>query len=142
MVALAPLSDEAAPQLEAVARRMDGRFRTEAEAAEANELWTASSILMGLRYQRGVIESLIQRVRGMRESSTYQLILEEGALNHARRLLLRLGTRKFGAPDEATAAVVNALTDLERLDRLAERVSEASSWAELLAAPGAGSSPG
>jgi predicted transposase YdaD len=147
MVALAPLSDEAAPQLDAVLRQMEERFRTEVEPAEANNLWTASGILMGLRYDRAVIAALIQRVRGMRESSTYQLILEEGmtegraqgAIAEERRTLLDLGEIRFGAPPPEITAALQAMTDLARLHQLQRRLLQCSSWAELLAAPEDGS---
>jgi hypothetical protein len=73
----------------------------------------------------------------MRESSGYQLILdegrEEGALREARKLLLRLGRRKFGAPEPAVEAAVQAITDLDRLERMSDRMFDATSWQDLLA---------
>ena len=44
----------------------------------ADPLWTAVDVLMGLRYDRVLIEQLLQGVRGMKESVTYQAIVEEG----------------------------------------------------------------
>ena len=41
---------------------------------------------MGVRYDRDEITDLIQRVRRMRESVTYQIILEE-----VRDIIVRLG---------------------------------------------------
>jgi hypothetical protein len=67
----------------------------------------------------------------MKESSTYQAILAE----EARKILLNLGTRQFGPPDDATRATLEAVSRPNRLERLVERVSEVSSWAELLATP-------
>ncbi len=58
---------------------------------------------MGLRYDRALIEQLLQEVRGMKESVTYQAIVEEGVakgreegvvkgrMEEARRILFRLG---------------------------------------------------
>jgi hypothetical protein len=51
----------------------------------------------------------------------------------ARALLLRLGVKRFGTPDEGTQAAVEATEDVTRLELLAERVLDTESWAELLA---------
>ena len=84
----------------------------------------------------------------MKESSTYQAILEEGKVEgmaeglamgmtegrakEARSLLLLLGTKRFGAPDTRTQAAIEAIRSVERLERLVARVLEAESWEELL----------
>jgi len=73
----------------------------------------------------------------MQESDTFQAILDEGALKHARTLVLRVGQKKFGlAPDDVVTAV-QGIEDLERLDRLIESYHDVSSWEELLQLPGA-----
>ena len=80
-------------------------------------------------------------IRNMRDSSTYQAILvegrveglAEGRLEEARALLLTLGQRRFGPPDQRTRETVRAMTDLARLHALAERLFDAASWDELLA---------
>ena len=79
----------------------------------------------------------------MKESVTYQAILEEGeARGEARGLLagekklLRLqGEQRFGPPDEATAAALEALTDLARVEELGVWLLQAGSWQELLGRP-------
>jgi hypothetical protein len=84
----------------------------------------------------------------MLESDTYRAILEEGEIRHARKLVLRMGQRKFGpASDDVVTAlrlhqeldlideVVMArktAEELERLERLMERILDVSSWRELL----------
>jgi predicted transposase YdaD len=106
---------------------------------------------MGLRlsYERAI--ELFQGVGKMRDSTTYQAILEEGRaegltkgrdeglsmgrLEEARQLLLRLGRKRFGAPDAEIEAAVQAIDDLERLESLMERVIEVASWQELLQTP-------
>jgi hypothetical protein len=142
LVALAPLSDEAPPQLDAVIRRMDERFRAETEPAEVNDLWAASSLLMGLRYPRDLTRLVIQRVRVMRESSTYQVILDEGRAEGRaegaaalRSALLELGEARFGPPPPDVVGSLSVVTDLDRLRRLTRRVIDITSWTELLAAP-------
>jgi hypothetical protein len=73
----------------------------------------------------------------MKESSAYQLILEEGCaqgeMREATKLLKKLGTRRFGAPDHSILAAIEAITDLEQIELLLERLHEVSSWEELLA---------
>jgi hypothetical protein len=71
----------------------------------------------------------------MRESVTYQAILEEGAVLTLRRTLLTLGPERFGKPDAATGQAVKAITDLKRLDRLVKRLLKVSGWHDLLATP-------
>ncbi len=47
-------------------------------------------------------------------------------------MILQLGSKRFGPPDAATQATLDAITTTERLERLAERLLEVESWAELL----------
>lgn len=68
----------------------------------------------------------------MHESSTYMAVLEEGAINYAKRILLKLGEIRFGPLSEATKATIQALEELERLDRLVQRLLVVTSWEELL----------
>ena len=106
---LAPLSAVAEAGLPGVIRRMDERICAEATPDEAGTLWTAADVLMGLRYPRPLVAQLLQGVHGMKESVTYQAIVEEGEIKgraegrvegmvRARQDdLLRLGRRRFGA---------------------------------------------
>ena len=47
-------------------------------------------------------------------------------------MLLRLATRKFGVPSDATRAQIERLTELPALERLADRVLTAATWEDLL----------
>jgi hypothetical protein len=78
---------------------------------------------------------MFQRLQIMRESSTYQLILDEGRVEALRETILRQGRIRFGAPNEAIEAVVKGLSDAGRLRELTERLLGATSWDELLASP-------
>lgn len=79
----------------------------------------------------------------MRESVTYQAILdegreegrEEGRIDEVKRMIIRLGQKWLGAPGENATATLAALTDLERLELLLERLKDVRSWDELLALP-------
>jgi predicted transposase YdaD len=88
-------------------------------------------------------------IRGIEESSVYQGILRkgeakgeakgraegraEGEARGIRKALLIQGRRKLGQPDEKTSAQVAEIQDLDRLERLLERILDVSSWDELLA---------
>lgn len=138
---LAPLAAIPRGRLPQILDHLGERFEQEAPDT-AGDLWAATALLMGVRYDRNAITGLIQRVRRMRESVTYQIILEEGReegreegeLREARRTVLDLGTEKFGPPAESTVAVIRDLEDLAGLHRMVRAVLRANSWQELLAA--------
>jgi predicted transposase YdaD len=83
-------------------------------------------------------------IRNLRDSLTYQAIVEEGRVEgHAEglvegrveeacELLLALGERRFGPPDERLRAALAGIPDPTRLHTLATRVLDVSSWNELL----------
>ena len=58
----------------------------------------------------------------------------EGRFDGARRFLLRQGTRRFGAPDAATVAGLEATQDIDQLETLAERILQPGvrNWDDLL----------
>ncbi len=80
----------------------------------------------------------------MKDSLTYQLIIEEGkaageaigeAIGEAkgeRNLILLQGGKRFGEPSAATLATLQSLTNPAELERLALRLLEVESWSELL----------
>ncbi len=72
----------------------------------------------------------------MKESTTYQYILEEGAqkgrAEEARRMLVILGSKRFGEPDAQTQAALDAITSPQQFEQLAARLLEVESWQELL----------
>lgn len=157
---LAPLAAVSEGSLPEVVRRMESRLLSEASVSQAGDLWTATYLLMGLRYARSLTEQLLQGVRNMKESVTYQAILqegeekgearglskglevglakgleeglEEGLLTEARNLILRLGGKRYGAADARVVSLLLGIDSLEQLEQLAERLLEAESWQELL----------
>ncbi len=90
---------------------------------------------MGLTYSDELIDRLLEGVQSMKESVTYQKILREGRAEEARRILRRLGGKRFGKPDAHIEAALDAIADLERLEQLSDRVLEVTAWEELLAPP-------
>ncbi len=118
-----------------VIERLGRRVRAEAPEEEAT-LMTAALLLAGLRLNKQQAKRLYEQgVRAMRESSVYKLILDDGRSDEARRILLRIGSQRFGAPAEAQAAALQAITDLERLERMVDRVLDAADWQDLLNTP-------
>jgi predicted transposase YdaD len=145
-LALAPISAVSEGELPGVIRRMRERLVEPRARRVAREVWTASYILLGVRYSAQFATALFQEVLGMEESATYRAIIQmgrnegrvEGRAEEARHMLLVLGEDKFGPPDEAIALAVQAITDVERLESLARQVRHAESWHQLLAPPARG----
>jgi predicted transposase YdaD len=137
---LAPLADVPRAAVPDVIRRMDERLRAEAPAPVAAKLWTATYVLMGLRYDRALAAQLLQGVRQMKESVTYQAILDEGRAEgrakgraeELQRVLLLQGEKRFGPAGARVRETLAALHDIERLEALSLRLLDVESWDELL----------
>jgi hypothetical protein len=146
LVPLVPLTKvtETEEVLRGLVRRMTDRISAEPEPRAA-KLWTATYFLMGMRYPDELVSRLLEGVQNMRESTTYQAVLKEGReegriegrVAGEQRLLLRLGTKRFGEPDAATIAAIEAIQDIDRLDALGERIVDMGiqTWDELLRWP-------
>jgi hypothetical protein len=80
----------------------------------------------------------------MKESVTYQAILEEGAAigeargkaEEARKILLLQGRARFGDPPPEVRAALDSMSDVRKLEELTVRLLQAASWQELLALKG------
>ncbi len=118
-----------------ILRRIDERLGREATPEVAGRLWSATFVLTGLRLPREPLGQLFRGVRGMKESSGYQIILDEGRTEEAQKILLRQGQRRFGPPTEATRMALQGMTDLERLERMTDRIFDATTWEDLLNTP-------
>ena len=68
----------------------------------------------------------------MQESDTYLAIIDEGREKQLKEDILRLGKRRFSPADEASKSTLQAISDLDRLERLHDRILDASSWQDLL----------
>ncbi|HXG10264.1 MAG TPA: hypothetical protein VNK04_10775 [Gemmataceae bacterium] len=134
---LCQLPQQASPEeaLSGVLHQIEERLAREAPPQDAAKLMTATFVLTGMRVSRDILLQLFGGIRMMRESSAYEVILDEGRLDEAKRFLLRLGQRKFGPPGEQVEAVLRSITDLERLERMGDRLLVAATWQELLDTP-------
>ena len=93
---------------------------------------TSTFVLSGLRLDQQVALKLFRRYHAVEDSTTYQYIIEQGALRGVRALLLEQGASKFGAPTEKVKASIQELEDLPRLKRMGLRVLTAKSWNDIL----------
>jgi predicted transposase YdaD len=92
-----------------------------------------------MRYSPALAAQLFRGVVSMKESSTYQAILEEGrregqtagAIIEARKFLRLRGEEVFGAPDSQIIAAIERLNDVTQMEELFKRVSRVGSWQEL-----------
>jgi hypothetical protein len=151
LVPLAPLGIVQKADLPAVVARMKQRFDHEAPN-QTKELWSGTYLFMGLRYESALVQTLLRGVGNMKESSTYQAILEEGKaegralgqaigkaegkVDEARKMLLLQGRERFGEPSTKIVALLDAVTDLGRLEELMIRLLRVKTWEELFAVNG------
>jgi len=145
LLPLAPLCqlDKDKPLAEAlrdVVRQIDRRLALEKDHAHAVRLMTAAFILTGMRVAKETMATIFDGVKIMHESTAYDMILDEGRvegrvegeIRNNHRILLRLGRQRFGAADAATEAVLTAIQDLNRLERMTDALLTVTSWEELL----------
>jgi hypothetical protein len=152
LLPLAPICAVTEADLPGIIQQMKRRLSGRRARKQAHLVWSAAHILLGLRYSPTFAADLLRGVVSMKESSTYQAILEEGraeglaqgmaqgmaqgAVVEARRLLRLQGDKAFGPPDAQTAALVERLDDLAQLKELLQRVLVANDWQELLGQAG------
>ena len=113
--------------VERIAKRTAGEPQSEADL-----LLTAAYVLSTMHVAPTVARAIFNRVIGMKDLPGYQLIMEEGAIDHTREIILRLGRKQFGEPDEKQKNKLAAIEDLGRLDRIAVEVLSAKDWDALL----------
>jgi hypothetical protein len=89
---------------------------------------------MGLRYSDEFTIGLLNGVRAMHQSTTYERILRDGRLDEARRIMRRMGTQRYGEPDADSAAELHAIADIDRLEALGDKIlqPDIKSWRDLL----------
>ena len=147
LLPLAPVAKVSRAELPEVVRAVNERLDRSEKPSEAEQLRTATFVLMGLKYPKDFVEKLMSR-NVLELSSTYQALiqegldkgmaqgleqgLEQGSEREARHLLLRLGRKRLGEP---SVKILFALEkrSREQIEELVERCLEVESWAELLA---------
>jgi hypothetical protein len=86
----------------------------------------------------------------MEESDTYQAIIEKGVAQGVpqgvaqgieqgrvalRKALINLGTKRLGTPPLKVRKILERINDIDRLEKLTERVVDVANWKELLESP-------
>ncbi len=138
---LALLTDEAADDLPAAFDRFRQRLREPAiPDTVIPTLLTTSFSLCGLRHDATQIRELFMSLaQVLEDSTTYQWIISQGfargEATEARKILLRIGRKRFGEPAESHRAALDGIVSLDRLEHLADRVIDATSWDDLLSTP-------
>lgn len=136
---LALLTDEAAADLPEAFERFRQTLREPSVPdTVVPTLLTVSYSLCGLRHDKKAIQDLYMSLSNILEdSTTYQWIIQQGfakgETQEARKLVLRIGQRRFGEPTSAQRDTLTGILSLDRLERLADRVIDAVSWDDLLA---------
>jgi len=116
--------------LPAVVRAMHDRLTREFTPPTAEKLLAVAFVLTGLRVSEEDVVQLYRGVGMLEESTAVQYLLRQGAIREVRKLVIRLG-RRLGEPDATTAARLEAIGDLDELERLCERLPLVSTWPEL-----------
>ena len=128
-------------RVRAVVEQVSRRLRTEVPPSRAAELRVATHYVLGLRYSQAVSAQLTRGIWNMWDSKTYRepILAGEargearGRVMEARRLLVRFAERALGPAPATVQAALEAIDDVERLERLADRLPDVQTWDELLA---------
>jgi predicted transposase YdaD len=129
---LALLTDDAAPRLPELVTRLAERVqRDEPSQQQRAVLLSSAYILLGMRYDKAIAKALFQGVQKMRESSTYQAILEEGRAEGQQEMLLEQLRERFGVVPTEVESRVRTTTDPEKLRAALRAILHVNSPEEL-----------
>jgi hypothetical protein len=143
LVPLAVVANAQLSRMPSIIAASGRRFQS-ASVADQSALWLESRLLLGLNYAADVVRGLLAGVRNMKESSTYQEILEEGRteglqegrqegrLLKGRRMLFSVGSRRFGDPSATVSAVLDEIESADIIEILVDRLFDVESWEQLL----------
>ena len=144
---LAAVADVGPNELPKVLAAISERFVREMGVKEVATLWTATRVLMGLRYTKEQVDeftkgisAMILGIRGIEESTVYQDIFAKGEGEARRRggprkrarCSCALGRRTLGEADDDTRTTIARIHDVDKLNAMLERLLDASSWADVL----------
>lgn len=59
----------------------------------------------------------------------------KGAARQTRKMIVKYGTKALGDPGQTIIASLESISDVERLERIYDKIDDAKSWAELLQTP-------
>jgi hypothetical protein len=114
-----------------VIREIDNRLSSLQDHALAVRLMTAAFILTGVRVRSDKRSALFEGVSVMHKTA-WDEELEE-FVKRELRILRKIGRQHLGEPDRKIDAALNAIQDLDRLERMADVLLSVKTWKELLA---------
>jgi hypothetical protein len=115
-----------------VVARLCRRVERSFDHETASHILTSTFVLLGLRLDRERALNLFRRIRAVEESTTYQYILERGAIAEVQKLVIRHGAPKLGTPNKKVKAAIQELEDLTRLEHMLRSLETAASWNDVL----------
>jgi hypothetical protein len=136
LATLARLPDDVAPEaaVAEIVRRIDERL-TGLPEGEGLRILTGVYVLASLRVRRGSLSQIFGRYGMIKHTNAYDEMVYLGELRAFRRIIIRQGQGKFGAPTAEQQEALTQIEDDERLERILDAVPKASGWDELLAVP-------
>ena len=112
----------------ALPARLEARYEQESGIREYEEVEGMKELETISPYHRRMLKREVKKAEKLsREEGR-----EEGRAIEARNLIGRIGVKRFGPLDTPTEERLNAVTSLEELEQLADRLTEVESWTELL----------
>jgi len=125
-----PVDSEAG--LAQVVQNVVERLLAEAPPDQARRLLTAAFVLTGLRVPREKARQLFRGVEAMQESDTYMAIIDEGRELEVKKIIVWQGEKRFGPIGDDKRAILTAIVDVERLEKMVRSLHDLESWEELL----------
>jgi hypothetical protein len=121
-----------------VVRQIEERLDQHTKPVEGELLRTATSVLLGLKYDKSFVEKIMGK-NVLELSSVYQAARqegldegrEEGELAGVRETLIRAGRRRLGEPNATTLAFLESITKVETLESFVDQLWDIESWEEL-----------
>jgi hypothetical protein len=138
---LALLTDESITDLSGAITRFRNRLREpDVDRKVADEVLGSAFVLCGLRHDSTQVIDLYRSLSmTLEDSTTYQWIINkgvaQGAVEELRRVLRMQGRKRFGDVPTTAEAGLSGIADPTRLERMAERIFDATNWDDLLATP-------
>jgi hypothetical protein len=131
---LALLTNEAAADLPIAFSRLRERLHADdVPDTLEHKLLGAAYVLCGLRYEQHQVDELYQELNMILEdSTTYQAIIRKGQVKEAHSIILRQGAQRFGQASEQTASIIGAISDQDHLERIIDRILNATGWEDLI----------
>jgi hypothetical protein len=135
MLGQLPQGVELQTGLTGIANQLIQRLVAEASEEQRRNLLTAAYWLTGLRLPLEIGKTVFAGVKAMRDSTTYMGVIDEGREIQLKADIRKIGVRRYGGIDDTTSTKLQGITDLERLERIFDRLLDAPDWEDLLGTP-------